>query len=198
MFKALSALGLGKATNVQEFSNQTGHTLKIEIKAPALTWNCEIAPYGVNKIDATRDEIGEIWCAVIVDYSNGGQIKYHFSISPKNMVDKILIYDTYVMYNGMKRGHVMKESILVPEVVINLKPVTKPIEPSTGTSIDPFDLSFFDSTLKAKVEQPDVEESQNLNDFTMEGLERICTRKNIAYKKPISKYELIQLIKSKI
>jgi hypothetical protein len=99
-----------------------------------------------------------------------------------------------VAERGVKGRTASSSVLLVPEVVINLKPVTKPIEPST----DPFDLSFFDSTLKAKVEQPDVEESQNLNDFTMEGLERICTRKNIAYKKPISKYELIQLIKSKI
>ena len=60
MFKFLSALKLGHATNTQIFTNKTISRADITIKSQGKTFNCTVESNCTTTLPVTRDEIGEI------------------------------------------------------------------------------------------------------------------------------------------
>lgn len=114
MFKLISKLGMGDpcATNVQIMQNQSQWPINVKITSGKNIWT-ETIPVGETKrINATRDEIGEVTAHVTLTYSNARVLEYTFRITPKYCEDNIIIRDDHVEYNSEKRGTINKENEL--------------------------------------------------------------------------------------
>ena len=108
MFKLISKLGMGNpcATNVQIIKNLSNYSLTIVIKSGNNTWK-EIVDIGQEKrINATRNEIGEVTAYCTITFSTGRVIEYTFRIDPSDTTDIVNIYDDYVDYNSRRRGQI--------------------------------------------------------------------------------------------
>jgi DNA repair exonuclease SbcCD ATPase subunit len=106
MFKSFGFLGA--ATNTQVFKNTTNLSCCIKIVANHKTFECKIEPNEIKNLDVKRDEIGEITANAIILFENGQALHFTFGVSPKDCIDNIEIKEDHIIYNGSRRGSILK------------------------------------------------------------------------------------------
>ena len=100
-------------TNTQVFTNNTSHDATIQIHTNASndnTYDCVILSSEQAIVPVLRNEFGLINALVTVKYSNGICVAYTFYVVGYNCIDYCELYDKYVVYNGKKRGTVIKSN----------------------------------------------------------------------------------------
>jgi DNA repair exonuclease SbcCD ATPase subunit len=106
MFKSFGILGA--ATNTQVFKNTTNLSCNIKIVANHKTFECKIEPNEIKNLDVKRDEIGEITANAIILFENGQALHFTFGVSPRDCIDNIEIKEDHIIYNGSRRGSILK------------------------------------------------------------------------------------------
>lgn len=101
---------LGKATNVERFSNHTDLIIGIDITtSEGKKYEGNLAPKGECVIDIKRDTIGDITGHLTVKYSTGAVWILDFGVAANNCTDYIDIHKDQILYNRGVRG-----SMIVP------------------------------------------------------------------------------------
>ena len=107
----LKVLGfLGSATNTQVLKNNTKHECDVKISVNAKKFECHLIQNETKKLDVKREEIGEITAIATILFSNHQIVEFSFRVDPNDCVDNVEINDEYVIYNGTKRGNLVKSS----------------------------------------------------------------------------------------
>ena len=106
MFKSFGFLGT--AINTQVFKNTTNLSCNIKIVANYKSFECKVEPNEIKNLDVKRDIIGEITANAIILFENGQALDFTFQVSPKDCIDNIEIKEDHIIYNGSRRGKILK------------------------------------------------------------------------------------------
>ena len=132
MLEFLKSVLFYKVTNEQTFTNKTNYDADITIKTNSSVYssfNTICKPDQRVILNVVRQDYGNVIANVFIRFSNNSTIEYDFDIKNINCYDEVEINNTFVLFNGTKKGiFIINENgnESIDEPVLE-KPINEPV-----------------------------------------------------------------------